>query len=471
MARMGAVRHHALVLVVAVLAAALVPTPAHAQIRDRSALVAALDSAVRAHVANDAVPGVSVAVVRGADTLLLGGYGYVDLEWNVPTPADASASYEIGSVTKQFTAAAILQLVDQGRLELDADFTLYLPDFDTRGHTVPLRRLLDHTSGIKGYTEMEVFADISLKDLPRDTLVSLIEAEPFEFEPGTAQIYNNSAFFLLGLIIEKASGQPYDAYVQEHLFDPAGMTSSYYCSEDAIREKRAHGYDEAPDGLRRKAYLDQRWPFSAGSLCSTAGDLVRWNRALHGGRILPEAVYHEMTTPRPLLDGTELSYAMGLAIDDRAGHRVISHGGGINGFLSDARYFPEDDLTVVVLQNSAVPVGPGLLTHALLDLILGPVPELVAVPYAGNLDRLLGTYAGPVRGSHMHMIVTREGDHLVLTPAGQDNGQRPVHTGGGTWEAPGTRVTFDMAGDRVIALRIAQGSGRYRLTRMPEGHP
>ncbi len=441
--------------------------PLSAQIADRAALVAALDSAARAHVADERVAGISVAVVRGTDTLLVRGYGSVDLEWDVPTPADASASYEIGSVTKQFTAAAVMQLVEQGRLDLDADFTEYVTDFDTRGHTVPLRRLLDHTSGIKGYTEMEVFSDISLKDLPRDTLVSLVEAEPFEFEPGTAQIYNNSAYFLLGLIIEKVSGQPYAEYVQEHLFDAAGMASSYYCSERAVRAGRAHGYEAGEQGLQRQGYLVHTWPYAAGSLCSTVRDLVRWNRALHGGGILSSDAYREMITPQPLRDGTTLTYAMGLAVTERNGQPAISHSGGIDGFLSDGRYYPAQDLVTIVLQNTAGPRGPGALGDAFADLVLGPEPGPVSVPFAGDLDALVGEYAGPARGIHLHMTVTRDGEDLVFTRRGQTQGARPVHVGDGVWQMGGARYSFDVAGGRSFELMVAQGSGRYRLVKIP----
>jgi CubicO group peptidase (beta-lactamase class C family) len=451
-------------LTAAVAVLALV-TAVGAQTTDRSRLVAALDSAARAHAAQDVVAGVSVAVVRGADTLLLKGYGRVDLEWDIPTPADASASYEIGSVTKQFTAAAVLQLVEQGKLDLDADMTEYLPEFDTQGHRVPVRRLLDHTSGIKGYTEMPVFRELAMKDLPRDTLVSMVEAEPFEFEPGTALIYNNSAYFFLGLIVEKVSGQPYEEYVQEHLFDAFGMGGSYYCSESAIRKGRAHGYDAAPDGLMRKRYLDHQWPYAAGSLCSTAGDLVRWNQALHGGEVLTEASYEDMITPDPLEDGTRIRYAMGLGIDDRGGRRSITHGGGINGFLSDGRYYPEDDLIIVVLQNSAVPQGPAVLGSALAELVLGPPTEPAAVPYDGNLDELVGSYAGPARGRALTVEVTRDGDQLLFTPEGSEEGTRPVHVGDGRWAEGRTRIWFVREGGGVTQLRMDQGSGHYVLRR------
>jgi CubicO group peptidase (beta-lactamase class C family) len=440
--------------------------PAAAQIADRTRLVAALDSAARAHTQHPMVAGVSVAVVRGADTLLHRGYGMADLEWSVATPPDGSASYEIGSVTKQFTAAAILKLVEEGKLDLDADFTTYLPEFDTRGHPVPLRRLLDHTSGIKGYTEMPVFGELVVQDLPRDTLVTLIEQEPFEFEPGTAAIYNNSAYFLLGLIVEKASGQKYEDYIAQHVFAPAGMDDSYYCSESAIRKGKAHGYDGSPQGLVHKNPLDHTWPYAAGSLCSTAGDLVRWNRALHGGKVLQSTSYQAMTTPMPLLDGTPTTYAMGLGVGERAGRRVIAHGGGINGYLSEVSYFPDDDVVLVVLQNSTGPRGPGALLEAFASLVFGPVPPPTPVAYSGSLDALVGEYVGPARGTHAHVTVTRDGDQLVFTQAGQGAGDRPVHVGDGVWVSGSTRRRFVLAEGRALELRVSQGAGHYVLRRV-----
>ncbi len=447
----------------------LAPAPVAAQIRDRAALVAALDSAARAHVADPMVAGVSVAVVRGVDTLLMRGYGSVDLEWNVPTPADGRASYEIGSMTKQFTATAVLQLVKAGKLDLDADFTEYLPGFDEQGHHVPLRRLLDHTSGIKGYTEMPVFADIAVKKLPRDSLVTLVEHEPFDFEPGTALIYNNSAYFLLGLIIEKVSGEPYADYIDEHVFGPLGLDHSYYCSESAIRPDRAHGYDAGPGGLQRKGYLDHTWPFAAGSLCSTVGDLVHWNQALHHGRVLAPEYYRLLTTPQPLVDGTPIRYAMGLVVDDTGGRRVITHGGGINGFLSDGRYYPDDDLIVIVLQNTAGPKGPGALGEALTNLVLGPAPAPKTTPFTGDASELVGDYAGPVRGGAMTMHVTGDGDQMVFTPGDGRDAMRPSHLEGLTWGAGMTRLFFVRRDGRIAELHMDQGGGHYVLKRVAAG--
>jgi CubicO group peptidase (beta-lactamase class C family) len=452
--------------------AAGAPLPANAQVgqdglqaAEETALLATLDSLARAHVEHERVAGVSVAVVRGPETLLLGGYGEVDLEWNVPTPRDGDANYEIGSMTKQFTAAAILRLVEEGAVDLEADITRYLPDYDTRGHAIPVRRLLDHTSGIRGYTEMPFFGEISVRKLPRDTLVTLVEAHPLDFEPGTALIYSNSAYFLLGLIIEEVSGKTYAEYVEQELFEPAGMADSHYCSERAVRENRAHGYDSGPDGLLRAAYLDHTWPYAAGSLCSTVADLVRWNQALHGGEILSVDSYRAMITPRPLKDGTPTRYAMGLLVTGEGRHRAISHGGGINGFLSDGRYYPEEDLIVVALQNSTGPRGPGALTRQLAQAVLGPAPEPPATTFRGDLAELTGRYTGAARGRTLTLEVRRDGDALIFAVEGTDQEIRPTHLEGLTWGQGLLRLWFIRKNGEIAELRLDEGSSHLVLER------
>jgi D-alanyl-D-alanine carboxypeptidase len=221
---------------------------------DRAALVARIDSIVSAPIDQGKVAGASIAVVRGSDTIAVRGFGRASLELDVPTPPHAI--YEIGSVTKQFTASAILQLVEQGKVDLDADVRTYLPDYNSQGRRIPVRRLMDHTSGIKGYTEMPEFGTLASQKLPRDTLVTLFSKQPFDFEPGEELIYNNSAYFLLGLIIEKVSGQPYAEYIKEHLFRPAGMVDAQYCSERSVQARKVQGYDtdrvegDNPDSTR-----------------------------------------------------------------------------------------------------------------------------------------------------------------------------------------------------------------------------
>lgn len=450
----------------AVVTAALVSSTAAGAQSDRAALLESLDSAAHAHVQGEIIAGVSVAVVQRGETLLQRGYGYVDLEWGVETPRDGGASYEIGSVTKQFTAAGAMLLVEEGKLNLEADFTDYV-DFDSQGHTVPVRRLLDHTSGIKGYTEMTAFDELSSLKLPRDSLMRIVERAPFEFEPGAAQIYNNSAYFLLGLIIEAVSGQPYEDFVAERLFEPAGMNDSYYCSEALVRERRAHGYDAVrPDMLIRARYLDHTWPYAAGSLCSTVGDLVRWNLALHGGTLLREGSYRAMTTPTPLEDGTPIRYAMGLQVHDTSGRLVIQHGGGINGFLSDGRYYPDEELLVVVLQNSTGPVGPGSLAADMVELVLGPAPKPASATFEGNVGELTGSYRGPARGETMTVSVTLENGALALRTGEPEETGLLDYRGGLRWALGDVQVSFVRSGGRIAELRFDTGGGHYVLRRV-----
>jgi CubicO group peptidase (beta-lactamase class C family) len=218
---------------------------------DASSLERKLDSLVNPLVDSSKFAGVAIAVYRDNKPVLVKSYGYADLEFNVKLPADAS--FEIGSITKQFTSVAILQLVEQGKLSLEDDFTKYVK-FDTKGRKVTVRQLMNHTSGIKGYTELPFFESFMIHKYKRDTLLRIVEKEPFDFEPGEALIYNNTAFFILGLVIEKASGISYDEYVKKNIFGPAGMNTSYYCDERKAIKNRAHGYEMGDSGLLRAVH-------------------------------------------------------------------------------------------------------------------------------------------------------------------------------------------------------------------------
>lgn len=455
----------AALLVTAALGAAVLPTPAVAQSRDPARVVAAVDSLVAEALKDGRAAGMSVAVVRGRDTIVLKGYGYADLEFDVPTPE--RAIYEIGSVTKQFTAAAILKLQEQGKLGLDDEVTKYLPDYPTHGHRITIRQLLNHTSGIKGYTELPEFATLSTRKLPRDSLVALFASKPLHFAPGEALVYSNSGYFLLGLVIEKVSEVPYEEYVRKNLFEPAGMSDSRYCSERAVVKRRAHGYDMSPLGLLRAAYLDHTWPYSAGSLCSTAWDLVAWNQALHGGKILSAASYRELVTPDTLNDGTRLRYAKGLVVDSMLGRRVIQHGGGINGFLTDLKYFPDDTLTIAVLINTAGPVAPGAISRSIAEVIFGKGAQ-PAVPFRGRVEEYVGEYRGVGRGRELVVKIAADSAGSGLTVQVGDSPPAPlVYLGGETFERETARFTFMREDGRVMKLRADLVSVYSILRRTP----
>jgi CubicO group peptidase (beta-lactamase class C family) len=423
-----------------------------------------IDAIVEGPIRAGRVAGASVAVVKGRETIVMKEYGFADLELNVLTPP--RATYEIGSVTKQFTAASILLLVEQGKLSLDDNLTKFLPDYPTRGNVVTIRRLLNHTSGIKGYTELPEFREFQMTKKPREELVKLFSAQPFDFKPGEEQIYNNSAFFLLGLIIEKVAATSYAEFVEKNLFNRAGMNDSYYCSERTIHKNHAHGYDTDANKLVLKAYIDHSWPYAAGSLCSNTVDLVAWNKALHGGKVLKAESYKEMTSPGVLNDGTRLRYGMGIELSDTDGRRTISHGGGIHGFLSESEYYPDNDLVIVVLLNTAGPVAPRDLARQIAEAVLGKAPDR-SQAYQGDLTRLVGLFTGRGRGRPTAVRVDVKGHDLTYQNAAV-TGRAPetlTYYGNDMFGFKDTRVIFEKQNDRALRLRLDTGGGYNILSR------
>ncbi len=425
-------------------------------------LAARIDSIMQAQIASGQVVGASIAVVRGRDTIAVKGYGKANLELGVATPPNAI--YEIGSVTKQFTGAAAMQLVEQGKISLDDDIGKWVPEFNTRGRKIALRRLLDHTSGIRGYTEIPEARTFLPLALPKDTLLRLIEKWPYDFEPGEEQIYNNSAFFLMGLVIEKASGMPYAEYVQQKLFAPAGMTASHYCSDVDVRPNKTSGYDwGGSKGPIQKRPLSHVWPYAAGSLCSTARDLVAWNEALHRTRkILGAAAYQQMISPDTLNDGYRVGYARGLSFTPVIGRKAIHHGGGINGWTSENLYFPDESLSVVVLYNVSGPKGPSEPAEAIAEAVLGAVP-VPAVPVEGDAQRYAGTYTGRGRGAPQSLTVSVENGALTAPFRGAKRALTYIGNNTFTWS--GVRFVFKDSAGTITAVRVDGGSQNNMLKR------
>ena len=369
-------------------------------------LVQRLDSIAGHWVQRQYAVGIVAAVVKDGGTLLFKAYGMADVEWDVPMPLDAM--FVIGSVTKQFTAAAVLRLRDEGKLSLDDEITRWLPDFGTRGHTVTLRHLLGHTAGIGDFPEAPEFGSLSTNiRFPRDSAYALLQRLPPQFAPGEVQIYNNSGFWLLGLVVEKASGMTYEDYVEQNLFAPLGMTRSMYCHSEENVPRRAHGYFVSRDSVVRRAWtISHTWPFAAGSLCSTVGDMVTWLQALHGGKVLSPASYAEFITPARLNDGTPLRYGMGVQVGpDPSGLMYLGHGGRAPGFWVEAGWYPEAEMAVVVMINTVGPLDPQEVVTNLADEVLGwTMPPRKR--FTGDPAPLVGRYVGPGRGEEMIVEVT-----------------------------------------------------------------
>jgi CubicO group peptidase (beta-lactamase class C family) len=333
---------------------------------------------------------------------------------------------------------------------------------------VPLRRLLDHTSGIVGLTEMPEFGIlVSNPRFPRDSAYALIRRYPFQFPTGTAQVYNNSAFWLLGLVVEKASGMTYEDYVEKQLFQPLGMSRSMYCHSSENVPRRAHGYSMQNGVVRRASSNVHTWPFAAGSICSTPGDLVTWLQALHGGKVLSPQSYAEMIAPSRLEDGTPLSYGLGLMLNtDARGRRYIGHGGGNDGFAAETSWYPDAQMAAVVLINSSGGLNPGSVGNQLMTEVL-PGTAPVLAQFTGDAAPLLGRYKGPSRGSDMLIQVTQTPEGIAFSVNGS-----PVRPA--TWvdgwtfrQGSGAALSFRRTGESGPAteLRYSSPGAHYVLKR------
>lgn len=420
------------------------PATAFAQRAVQAVPVSTLDSVVRQAMAARQIVGTSVAVARGGRVLVAKGYGYADLENEVP--ATERTVYRVGSVTKQFTAAGIMLLVESGKISLTDELTRFLPDYQVKGHRVTVDQLLTHTSGIKGYTEMPVFWEQSRLDLTHDQMIKMFSAEPFEFSPGERYQYNNSAYYLLGVIIEKVSGDSYTDFLKARLLDPVGLSQTYYLDEGPIVKHRARGYEVRNGQVVNADPLSMKLPYAAGSLGSTVLDLIKWKAALVRGQVVSSDSYQRMILPAPLNDGQQTTYGYGLAIGSVEGKKKISHGGGINGFRAQLAYYPDDDLTIAVLCNTGS-ANPEVLESRVARLFMGlPEPDIREVPLrAQQLSRYAGTYHP---GRAPFRVAVQDGG-LVLF------GNRLRHIGNHTFvpvDDPYQRVTFRVEGDSVMEL-------------------
>jgi CubicO group peptidase (beta-lactamase class C family) len=329
----------------------------------------------------------TVLVMKNDKVLLKKAYGLADREWNISN--SVQTKFRIASITKQFTAACILQLVEQGKINLDDKLSKFIPDFP-KGDNVSIHMLLNHSSGIASYTDQQDFMRLARQSLTKDSMISYFKKKPYNFSPGSKFLYNNSGYFLLGYIIEKMSGQLYGDYLRDHIFDKLNMKNSGVNKLDSILPMRARGYSRIGNKIVNADYISMEWPFSAGVLFSTIEDLYKWDRALYGNSILSETSKQKMFTPG------KSNYGYGIIIDSFENHKRIWHNGGIPGFTSNISRFVNDDVCTIVLSNNGSNVD--FISIALGDIMFD-VP--VEFPYEHKevkidpslLDKYVGKYS------------------------------------------------------------------------------
>jgi CubicO group peptidase (beta-lactamase class C family) len=319
-----------------------------AQQKDDKQLTADFDKMLSAQFKTNET-GATALVSRKGQIIYKKAFGMANLEYNIPMKVDNI--FRIGSITKQFTAVAILQLMEQGKLNLQDSITKFIPDYPTHGHKITIEHLLTHTSGIQSYTGMKDFEKRMTLDLKPTELIDYFKNQPMEFTPGTKWNYNNSGYFLLGYIIEKVSGKTYPQYIEENFFKPLGMTNSLFGSDSKIVKNRAGAYDKDSTGLVNAPYLSMNQPYSAGSIQSTVEDLFLWHQAVHAYKLVKKESLEKAFTKYKLNDGKETKYGYGWSLGDIQGSPTIGHGGGINGFLTQSIYLPKEDVFVAVFSN------------------------------------------------------------------------------------------------------------------------
>ena len=330
-----------------------------------------IDAIIENAINETPLVGASVGVMRHNEVILARGYGYADLNKKVETTEHTV--YRIGSTTKQFTALAIMILVEQGKVNLNDIMLDYLPHYPQGDHKVTIDQLLNHTSGIKSYTDIEKFWEISDRDLSRKEIVDLFSSEPVEFSPGENFQYNNSGYYLLGLIIENVSGMSYTDFLKANVWQPLKMFDTHYLGKIEHVKNLATGYDHKDNEFVLARPLGMDNPFSGGSLGSSILDLLKWQTAINENLIISRQSYNKMIVPGLLTDGKHTTYGYGFFLSNLNGHRKIDHGGTINGFRAQLSTYPDDGLTVTVLCNhSSAPQAQ--LESQISRLILG-IPE------------------------------------------------------------------------------------------------
>jgi CubicO group peptidase (beta-lactamase class C family) len=439
----------------------------------RAVLVARLDSLVQDFITDAPAAGITAAVVRGSDTLLLRGVGERDRDRHLP--ATTATVYRVGSITKQFTSAAVMRLVEQGRISLTDPVTKYLPEYP-QWSGITIRQLLNHTSGIHSYTASSEWQKHWAEDMTPAQLIGFVTSDSLDFAPGTRWRYNNTGYMLLGLVLEKVTGRPYAALIDESMFRPLGMRTAAYCPSRPSDSLYSAGYKFDNGKLAPATYLSMTHPYAAGALCMSVPDYLRWQTALTSGGVVSPATYALMSTSDSA-GGRPTRYGFGLAPGMMGTHRLVAHSGGVNGFATQQVWFPDDSLRVVVFSNTETS-NPDRLAANLAGAVFGlplirkpTLPPIVALP-AAERDHFVGTYdfVTPTGGKFtVRMFV--EGDALMSQAEGPGQGKFPLmYFGANTFGAafdPSLRLTFTVVDGRATKLLLLQGGQTMEGARRP----
>ena len=432
---------------------AWLPTLLSAQQVKNARLIARIDSIAEKAMKEGRIPGLSIGVSRGKETILARGYGYASLEDS--TPATAETVYPIASITKQFTAAGVMRLDEENRVKLTDDFSRYLPAFPLKEPKTTVQQLLNHTAGIPNALPGDSAAGGGVLDLTADEFLASFGSLPRDFPPGEKFAYSNGGYYVLGLLIEAVSGRPYADYMRERLFEPVGMTSSSECGREGT--SHAVGYDVRDSSLIPAPPITGGRLFAAAGLCSTVPDLLKWQRALRDRKVVNFFSWKQMIEPAELKDGSRASYGFGLTLGRLGKHRSVGHGGSVPGFSSQLTHYPDDDVTIAVLANSEQAL-PRRIADQIAVVLLGIVePKVKDLPVpVGDLERYTGTF--DLAGETLEVYAAA--GRLMMKIGGGTDGIRLLYQGANEFAAepdPATRLYFRLSGGKAKTVVFHTG--------------
>jgi CubicO group peptidase (beta-lactamase class C family) len=341
-------------------------------------------------------PGAAIIVTEDGKPVYAKGWGLADVEAHKPITPDTV--FRMGSITKQFASAVVLQLAAEGKLSLDDPLSKFIPDFPQPGASATVRQLLNHTSGIQSYTDIPGWMVEANTDKAYTTeqLIAVFKDLPPTSKPGENWAYNNSGYVLVGAVIEKVTGKPWHEVVDERIAKPLGLTTIRYGGLESQTPGMATGYTEHDGKTVSALKINMSVPNAAGALIGSVEDLAKWNSALNSGKVVPQAYYAQMTAPTALPGGKTDPYGFGISNRDLRGRDALGHGGGIFGFSTDSIYIPKDGVFVAVFSNSDSPrTSPGMVMLKLAALAVGdpfPTFEKTAID-PGTIEPWFGVYA------------------------------------------------------------------------------
>ncbi len=399
-------------------------------------------------------PGIAVLVSKQGKVIYQKAFGSANLELNVPMTTEML--FNLGSITKQFTAVAILQLMESGKLSLQDSLQRYLPNFPSKGHTITIEHLLTHTAGLKDYLQIDYQVPyMERRDFEPKELIDLFKKQPLEFEPGTKFKYSNTGYFLLGYIIEAITGKTYEKYLQENIFLPLGLNNTYYDSPSKIFQNRTHGYKKV-NSYEKADYWGATIPYAAGGLISNIEDLFKWHQALASYKLLKKQTLQKAFSPFRLKDGTLTTYGYGWFINNINNLSSIEHGGAITGYRTNEIHYPSKDVFITILTNcDCAPTNE--LSVSIPSIVLeSPLQKSTKVD-----DAVLNKYVGLYKlssDSKRTIKIVKENGTLIALVSGQEN-YPLLFQSDNKFEfknIQGAKCEFIIENDKVLKFTVSQ---------------